>query len=310
MIVVVIPAFLRSPHEADQLVRCVSSILAQPVVGRVVVADDASLVPLPPLPAGAELVRLEVNRGPAAARNRGAARARELGAHTILFTDVDCVPDPGWAAAHERFLARTQHVAAGGVTRPLGVTMLDRYHDFSGSLNGFRIVPMRDALLYAPTCNVAVRAEAMERVRFDERFPVASAEDVDFGMQLRGLGTIGFAPEAIVRHDFGYASTLRGLGRFAAMFRRYGQGDPLLFEKHPELSVHRTEACAPPDGFAAVLPADPAAYGRPALRRIRPRRFLPAMLVLRHLARQAFRSGQRAPRPWRDVAAAPTFPSA
>jgi GT2 family glycosyltransferase len=297
--VVVIPAFLSRPKGPAQLMRCVAAVLAQERVSRLIVVDDESPLPLPELPARVDVLRMAANGGPAAARNRGLEQALRLGATTVLFTDVDCVPDPGWAEAMAEFLARTGHVAAGGVTRSLGTTLLDRYHDFAGTLNGRWIVPGWEALHYAASCNLAVRAAALRTVRFDERFPTAAGEDYDFCYRLRGLGTIGLAPRAVVRHDFGYDSTLAGLPAFRHMFRRYGQADPLLWEKHPELRGVRSEACAAADVLAAAPPVDPAAYRRGASSRLRPRRLRPAMMVLRKVARSAFRRGQAAPLPWR-----------
>jgi GT2 family glycosyltransferase len=271
------------------------------VIDRIVVVDDASPYPLPPAPPRAEVVRLARNGGPATARNRGIARALQLGARTLLFTDLDCVPAPSWAAELVAVLERGPHVAAGGATVALGRTLLDRYHDFAGTLNGRWVVPARVELLYAPTCNFAVRADALGEVRFDERFPSAAGEDYDFCYRLRRAGTIGFHPAAVVRHDFGYAGTLSGLGRFAAMFERYSAADPLLWEKHPELRTLRSEACAAADVLAPVPPADPAAYRRAALGRVRPRWLAVPLTLLRRVARWAYRRGGRTPQRWRNA---------
>ncbi len=303
MYVVVIPALLSRPQEPDQLARCVTAVLSQAGVDRVVVIDDGSPLAFPVLPEGAEILRQPRNAGPSAARNRGVARALELGASVVLFTDVDCIPEPGWCDAMAAFLESTGHVAAGGVTCALGRTLLDRFHDFAGSLNGRWIVPEHASLLYANTCNMAVRASALVQVRFDERFPSAAGEDYDFSHRLRALGTIGFATGAVVRHDFGYRSTLRGLPAFARIYRRYGEADPLLWEKHPELRDVPSEACAYADVLAAVPPRDPSAYRRAATRRLQPRRLVPAVVVLKKVARWAYKRGQAAPRPWRAPSA-------
>jgi GT2 family glycosyltransferase len=302
MTIVVVPVFLSRPHEPSQLTRCAAAALAQASVRRLLVVDDGSPLPVPALPPGAEILRQPRNAGPAAARNRGVARALELGASAVLFTDVDCVPEPGWAEAMAAFLRATRHVAAGGVTRALGTTLLDRYHDFAGSLNGRWAVPGHAELIYANTCNMAVRAEALRTVRFDERFPTAAGEDFDFSHRLRALGTIGLATAAVVRHDFAYGSTLRGLAAFARQFRRYGEADPLLWEKHPELRTLASEACAAPDLYAPA-PAAPESYRRAATRRVTPRRYVPAIVALKKVARLAYRRGQAAPRGWRPAPA-------
>ena len=290
--VAVVPAHLRSPRDAAWLTRGVAALVREPALGAVVVVDDASPAPLPPLPRSVELVRLARNAGPAAARNLGIERALALGAREVLFTDHDCVCEPGWAAALVAALDRG-HAGASGVTRALGRTLLDRYQDFAGAMNGQWIVPGRASLLYGPSCNLGVRADALAAVRFDEGFPSAAGEDLDFCHRLRRLGTIAFVPAAVVLHDFGYPGTVRGLGRLLAQVRRYAAADRLVFEKHPELRFVRSEGCAPPDILAAP-PLDAAVYQRPALSRVRPQRLVPFFFFMRHLTRAAYRRGQRA----------------
>ena len=302
--VAVLPAYLRAPRDAAWLVRGVEALLRQPEIARVVVVDDASPVRPPPLPGRVEVLSTARNAGPAAARNRGIERALELRAGVVLFTDHDCVCDRGWAAALAAAL-QAGHVAASGVTRSLGRTWLDRYQDFAGALNGRWALPGHETLIYGPSCNLGVRAEVLRQVRFDERFPTAAGEDYDFCHRLRRRGTIAFVPQAVVRHDFGYADTLRGLPRFLGQVRRYGSADALLWEKHPELRDLRSEACAAADVRAPEPPADPSAYRRAALSRVRPQRFVPFFLVMKHLSRREYRRGQRAPDRWRAVPAPP-----
>ncbi len=307
--IAVIPAYLSRAGQPEQLARCVAALLAGAEPSRVLVVDDGSPLAFPALPGRVELLRLPANGGPAAARSRGIDRALELGAEVVLFTDVDCVPAPGWAMAMADFLADGRHAAAGGVTRSLGTTLLDRYHDFAGSLNGRWLLPGHQELAYAASCNLAVRATALEGVRFDERFPMAAGEDVDFCLRLRPHGPIGLATRALVRHDFGYRSTAGSLGSFLAMFRRYGEADPLLWEAHPELRTLRTESCAVADLLAPVPPVEPGAWRRGALRRVRPRRYQPALWLLTRLARFAHSRGRADPVRWRTAAiASPSTP--
>jgi GT2 family glycosyltransferase len=282
----------------------VEALLRQPEIARVVVVDDAGPVRPPPVGGRVEVLSTGWNAGPAAARNRGIERALELGARFVLFTDHDCSCDAGWAAALVGAL-EAGHVAASGVTRSLGSTWLDRYQDFAGALNGRWALPDRETLIYGPSCNLAVRAELLADLRFDERFPTAAGEDYDFCHRLRRRGTIAFVPAAVVRHDFGYGGTLRGLPRFLRQVRRYGAADALLWEKHPELRAVASEACAAADVGAPHPPAEASAYRRAALSRVQPQRFVPFFFVVKHLARWEYRRGQRAPDRWRAVPTAP-----
>jgi len=305
--VAVVPAHVRSLRDASSLARCVDALTREAAIRRVVVVDDASPVALPPFHRHVEVLALARNGGPAAARNRGIERALALGAQAVLFTDHDCECTPGWAAALVAALA-AGHVGASGVTRALGRTLLDRYQDFAGALNGRWALPGHGSLQYGPTCNLAVRADALAAVRFDEGFPSAAGEDVDFCLRLRRLGTIAFVPAAVVRHDFGYGSTLAGLPRFLGQARRYASADALLQEKHPELRTARSERCAVADFLAEETPLDPDAYRRASLSRLRPRRFVAPFFVLKHLSRAAFRRGKRVPVGGREPATGPVLP--
>lgn len=96
---VVIPAFGRQ----RELVRAVRSALAQDVDLEVVIVDDGSPEPLRADTERASIVRLEANRGAAAARNAGVAAARGA---WIAFLDSDDV----WPAGS----LRTRFDAARG----------------------------------------------------------------------------------------------------------------------------------------------------------------------------------------------------
>ena len=297
----VVPAYIRTPRDAAWLRRGVEALLREAAIDEVVVVDDASPHPPPELGPRVLVLHGGRNAGPAAARNLGIARALERGSRFVLFTDHDCVPQAGWASALIEGLSAGD-VAASGATLALGKTLLDRYQDFAGSMNGRWVLPGRESLLYGPSCNLLVRAEALGAERFDERFPTAAGEDYDFCHRLRRLGTIAFVPRALVLHDFGYPGSLRGLGAFLRQVRRYGAADALLWEKHPELRGLPSEACAPADLLAPPSP-DPAGYRRAALSRVSPPGLRPAFLLLRHLSRAAYRRGQRAPDRWRALPA-------
>ncbi|MET9327618.1 mycofactocin biosynthesis glycosyltransferase MftF [Tsukamurella sp. NPDC003166] len=198
----------------------------------VVVVDDGSAEPIrvPDDPA-VRLLRLPENRGPAHARNRGAAlAATEL----VAFLDADTVPLPGWAGIlTARFADPTVAVAAPRIvglvdapwTRPVA-----RYAGLHSSLDmGPRPAAARPGspVAYVPSAAMLVRRKAFEAVGgFDEALRVA--EDVDLCWRLADAGwTVRYEPAARVAHD--HRTTV------AALLRRrrfYGTGAAELARRH------------------------------------------------------------------------------
>ena len=162
-------------------------------------------------------------RGPAAARNAGAERAR---GRWLAFIDDDCVADSGWlrALAH-RFHDDPTAVVGGRAINGLPENPLSSASQLIveylyGYYNG---VP-GDAR-FLTSNNLALPAEAFGAVGgFDERFPHAAAEDRDLVRRLAAHGRrIVYAPEAVVRH--GHTLTL---GAFVRQHFRYGRGAALF----------------------------------------------------------------------------------
>jgi glycosyltransferase involved in cell wall biosynthesis len=235
---VIIPVRITRQQQVGVLQKSIDALAIQTLQpALVVLVDDGSTVPYE-LNAPFPLVRLEQewHGGPAAARNRGLAFARERNADVILFTDSDCQPEPTWCRAYVDFFHRDPSAgAAGGTTRASGRTLFDRFHDHDGTLNGRR-APWNE-LLFGPTCNFAIRKEVAEIIRFDESFRHAAAEDIDFSFQIRQGGfSIRRCAEAIVRHDFGYTPFRPATNLYTMIerFRRYAVGQRRLLEKYPD----------------------------------------------------------------------------
>jgi glycosyltransferase involved in cell wall biosynthesis len=127
------------------------------------------------------------HRGPAANRNAG---ARLCQAPFLVFADDDCIPDHDWLAGFLPAIERGCDLSPG------------------------RIVsrePWRSPLEHAPlnetgdaiwSCNMLVRREFFARLGgFDERFPHAHMEDLDFQTRARALTPVElFSPRAVVDH--------------------------------------------------------------------------------------------------------------
>jgi GT2 family glycosyltransferase len=179
----------------DRLERLLAALEAQDVKDfEVVVYDDASgdatsevlarwrdRLPLTAL-AGA------VNRGPAAGRNAAWRASRSA---VVLFTDDDCVPQPGWVRAH---LA-----AAAPVTVGRTMPAPDQLH-LTGPFS--RTLEVDSADLFH-TCNIGYPRAVLEALGgFDERFSKAAGEDTDLGLRAVTAGAeVRFVPDALVHHD-------------------------------------------------------------------------------------------------------------
>ena len=170
------------------------------------------------------LVRHAESRGPAAARNAGVRAAR---AATLVFTDSDCLPSPGWLRALLAGLQASPELAAvEGRVIPRPAPPHDPYTQAVQNARGGRWL----------TCNLAVRRKAFLRAGgFDERYPLPVREDTDFAFALLTSGArIGFVPGAVVVHPIRRG----GPGRFLREARQ-AVTEGLLFRKYPRLYLTR-----------------------------------------------------------------------
>jgi glycosyltransferase involved in cell wall biosynthesis len=165
----------------------------------------------------ARLVRGE-GRGPAAARNLGAAEAR---APIVCFTDDDCRPDPGWVDALARRIEAGAAVVAGPTRNACpGDPYAAASQAITNRLTGASLDPSTGTVGFAPTSNVACRADVHRSLPFDETYPLAAGEDRDWCVRLAGRGiAIAFEPRAGVDHHQDLS-----LRRFWRQQVRYGRG--------------------------------------------------------------------------------------
>ncbi|MGE0299567.1 mycofactocin biosynthesis glycosyltransferase MftF [Pseudonocardia sp.] len=173
--------------------------------GEVVVVDDGSADPAAVRAvaeaAGARVLRHDIPRGPAAARNAGAALARTP---LVAFLDSDVVPAPGWLEILGAHFADPAVALAAPriVALPPVDGVLGRYEAVRSSLDlgldPALIVP-RTRVAYVPSAALVVRREALG-AGFDERLHVA--EDVDLVLRLYAAGwRLRYDPAARVAHD-------------------------------------------------------------------------------------------------------------
>ena len=255
---VVVPVRDR-PRELARLLDAVAA--TAPGVGEVVVVDDGSADPGATVRVaaarGARVVRHPSTRGPAAARNTGAAAASGA---LVAFLDSDVVPEPGWlesllghladpavALAAPRIVAwSSSPPVAGGdggdvsggpprtssvrsATRSIARGAIARYEERRSSLDlGPRPAPVtaRSRVAYVPSAALVVRREALG-AGFAEDMPVA--EDVDLVWRLAAAGhRLRYEPAARVAHEHRDA-----VGPWLARKAFYGTGAAPLALRHP-----------------------------------------------------------------------------
>lgn len=219
---IIIPAY----NAAGTLRECLAACLQQEAPAKeIIVVDDGSTDDTARIAENTPGVRCvrQTNRGPAAARNRG---AREATGALLVFTDADCVPHGDWlkelAAA---FTPKT--TAAGGtygIANPQFRLARLVYEEIL-----WRHERLEEEVDFLGSFNVAYRKEAFETVGgFDECFRHASGEDNDLAYRLRDAGaSLRFVPGAIVDH---YHPTR--LLPYLRTQRRHGYWRVKLYFKH------------------------------------------------------------------------------
>ncbi len=217
-----------------ELKRCLDSLLEIDYPAeklQVIVVDDGSVDDSAGVArqAGARCISSGgTGRGPAAARNKGAAVAR---GELLAFVDSDCTVSRGWLRELVAPFRAPDTAAAGGRVRGYStLSRLDRYEDAMSSLAlGSKeqwAGPGNDSL-YLPSCNLLVRKEFfLDLQGFDESMHVG--EDVDLSYRLRDGGyRIGYIPTGDVYHAHRNRIPSFMSRRFA-----YGTSEALLQKKH------------------------------------------------------------------------------
>lgn len=230
---IVVPSYNRP----EQLRSCLEALVGQEGVEfEVIVVDDGSPAPLASVCAPfAPTVRYlrQANAGPAKARNAGAAAAR---GSFLAFTDDDCRPRPDWLKKLRSAHAGLGSVLVGGRVEnglpddPFATAsqeLCDFLYHYFGAARGD--VP------FFTSNNIGLSRDGFERLGgFDESFPLAAAEDRDFGIRWReDGGRMVYAGDAVIDHFHGM-----DLRRFWRQHSNYGKG---AFHLHGLMAARGSE---------------------------------------------------------------------
>ncbi len=223
---VVIPTCDRNPDLAKCL-ECLSpkGATVSPDLYEVIVSDDSGVS------SAREVVETEFpwaqwvkgpQRGPAANRNYGASLAK---GQWLAFTDDDCLPAQDWL---EKLLeSHENRDVLEGLTRA-DRTQLTFAEEAPINLTG--------GLLWS--CNFAIKRSVFEELDgFDEKFPYAAMEDVDFRERLKLAGkTLTFCPNAVVVHPWrkrkGWAHWNRHYASLSYFWRKHPRQKPKSIRKY------------------------------------------------------------------------------
>ena len=181
--------------------------------------------------AGASYLRADLP-GTSRARNAGWVAARH---GLVVFTDDDCLPQPGWADAYAAALASDDAgFAWGPVTVPAGRAGVAEVEADGPT----RARPGDDVTHLGASCNLAVRRQLLQATGgFDERLgpgtPLRAAEDRDLLARLLLTGAKGvLVPGAVVVHD-----PWRSRAELVRLHHSYGLGSGALAGKLRTMGV-------------------------------------------------------------------------
>ena len=218
---VVIPTY----HRPDMLRQCLTSVAkARTEAGadtiEVIVSDDSRDA------LSRQLVEAEFpwvhyvegpRRGPAANRNCGARKAK---GEWMIFTDDDCIAEPGWLTTYLRAFDK-----GFGIELFEGRTRADRLRR-----SNLEESPVNETGGFLWSCNMAISKRLFQQMNgFCESFPHPALEDVDMRLRLRQAGQRAtFLQAATICHPY---RPRRGVD----FIRQHNASYVHLLDRHPEI---------------------------------------------------------------------------
>jgi len=195
---VIVPAF----NAEVTLSSCLEALVAQSISKEdyeVIVVDDGSTDDTSKIAQQFKVKFLyQTNRGPAAARNKGAAEAE---GRIILFTDADCVPDRSWLEEMTLRFEEPEVMGVKGAYKTHQTQLIARFAQAEFE-DRYDLLWSQTSIDMVDTYAAAFRKNIFQKMGgFDEHFPVANNEDTDFSYRLATAGhKLVFNRRAFVFH--------------------------------------------------------------------------------------------------------------
>ncbi len=232
---IVVPVYVKNKTDLDKLNLLFNSFsMLHERPDSIFVIDDYSPLKYD-VPSNVTFIQLERNSGPAKARNIGIELSLKENNEIIALTDSDCILEPNWVSVIKKsFVDYKRFNILSGKVYSYDKNWFGKYHEINGTLNG-RILKKENKLLYGTTANLAITNLVASKIKFNEEFPYAAGEDIEFCFNANMNGfAIKYIPEMVVHHNFGYNGNLfKNLKEFMRLFSKYGRGENILIEKIP-----------------------------------------------------------------------------
>jgi len=160
-----------------------------------------------------------------AARNAG---IRAATGEIIVFTDMDCRPEPQWLEELIKpFSTKNIGLVAGEIIALSSHNLLEKYADKQDTLSQKHTLN-NTFLPYGQTANLAIRRLIFEQVGLFRPYLTTGGDaDMCWRIQQQTNYQLNFAPQAIVKHR--HRSTFKAL---QSQWRRYGESNRYLHELH------------------------------------------------------------------------------
>lgn len=195
---VVIPAY----NAESTIGKCIDSLLNQDYDEdyEIIVVDDNSSDSTKAVVERFKMVKLlpQKKRGPAAARNLGARNAE---GEVVCFIDSDCIAERNWLREITRPFEDGDIAGVQGAYKINQSEIIARFEQLEIE-NRYRMMKKAEYIDHIGTYSAAYKKEVfLQNNGFDELFPIASGEDIEFSFRLASKGKkLVFNPGAVVIH--------------------------------------------------------------------------------------------------------------